>query len=57
MERERRLGAFVLVERLAPEPVAAAAGREVVERLLQIVASEEPLERSRRPDAVLLPRR
>ena len=32
MERERRLGAFVHVQRLAAEPVAAAAGREVVER-------------------------
>ena len=53
MEGERRLGALVLVQRLAAEPVAAAAGREVVERLLQAVASEEPLERARRPDAVL----
>ena len=53
MERERRFGAFVLVQRLAAEPVAAAAGREVVERLLQAVAAEEPLERARRPDAVL----
>ncbi len=34
MERERRLGAFVLVQRLVAEPVAAAAGREVVERPL-----------------------
>ena len=44
MEGERRLRAFVVVDRLAAEPVAAAAGREVVERPLQAVASEEPLE-------------
>ena len=53
MEGERRFGAFVHVDRFGAEPVAAAAGREVVERLLQAVASEEPLERARRSDAVL----
>ena len=53
MERERRLRALVLVQRLAPEPVAAAAGGEVVERFLQAVAAEEPLERPDRARAVL----
>src|SRR5690242_17191690 len=53
MEGERRLRALVLVERLAAESVAAAAGREVVERLLQTVAPEEPLEGARRPEAVI----
>ena len=53
MERERRFGAFVLVERVAAEAVAAAAGREVVERLLQAVTAEEPLEGARRPHPVI----
>ena len=53
MERERRLGALVAVQRLAAEAVAAAAGREVVERQVQAVASEEPLERVARANAVL----
>ena len=53
VEGERRLGAFVVVQLLAAEPVAAAARREVVERLLQAVAAQEPLERANCPDAVL----
>jgi hypothetical protein len=53
VEGERRLGAFVVVQLLAAEPVAAAARREVVQRLLQAVAAEEPLERSDRSDSVL----
>ena len=58
MESERRLRTFVLVQRLAAEPVAAAAGGEVVERSLQAVPSREPIERLDCPDAVLgIPRR
>ena len=53
VEGERRLGSFVVVQRIAAEPVATAARREVVERLLQAVAAQEPLERSNRPDSVL----
>ena len=53
VERERRLGALVVVQRVAAEPVATAACREVVERLLQTVAPKEPLERANRPDSVL----
>ena len=53
MERERRLGALVAVQRLAAEAVAAAAGREVVERQVEAVASEKPLERAPRANAVL----
>ena len=53
VEGERRLGAFVVVQLVLAEPVAAAARREVVERLLQAVAAQEPLERSNRPDSVL----
>ncbi len=52
MERKRRLGAFVLVDRVEPEPVAAAAGREVVERLLEAVSTEEPSEGMSGPDPV-----
>ena len=39
--------------RLVAEPVAAAAGREVVQRPLEAVAAEEPVERPRARDAVL----
>jgi hypothetical protein len=53
VKRACRLGAFVLVARLFAESVAAASGCEVVERSLEAVASEEPLERMRRPNAVL----
>jgi hypothetical protein len=42
-----------MVEGVAAEPVAATAGRKVVERPLQAVASQEPLEGERGPDAVL----
>jgi len=52
VEGQGRLGAFVVVQRVAAEPVAAAARREVVERLLQAVAAQKPLERSNRPDPV-----
>src|SRR5205085_1603298 len=52
MEGDRRFGAFVVVQRLGTEPVAAAAGCEVVERSLQAVAAEEPLERLDRPASV-----
>ena len=40
MERERRLGAFVRVQVVGSEPVAASAGCEVVERAIEAVASE-----------------
>ena len=50
---KRRLGALVAVQRLAAEAVAAAAGREVVERQVQAVAPEKPLERVPRANAVL----
>ena len=53
MECERRLGAFVRVHVVVAEPVAAAAGREVVERPAEPVAPEEPLERALRAGAVL----
>src|ERR1044071_5151807 len=53
VEGERRLGPFIVVQRIAAEPVAATARREVVERLLQAIAAEEPLECSNRPDSVL----
>ena len=53
VEGKRRLGTLVVVQRFASEPIAAAARREVVERLLQAVASQEPFERSRRPESVL----
>src|SRR5579871_1447276 len=53
MEGECRFGAFVVVQRFAPQTVAAAAGREVVERLAQSIAAEEPLEGLDRTAAVL----
>ena len=53
VEGERRFRAFVVVQRVASESVAAAAGRKVVERLLQAVATEKPLERANRPCSVL----
>src|SRR5579862_4943887 len=53
MERERRLRAFVLVERRTAEAVAATPGCEVVQRFVELVASEEPLECACRTDAVL----
>ena len=52
MEGERRLGALVPVRRLGAEPVAAATGGEVVERSLQAVAPQEPLEGADRPATV-----
>ena len=45
VEGERRLGALVCVQVLLAEAVAAAAGREVVERPVEPVAAEEPVER------------
>ena len=53
MDRERRLGALVVVRRLLAEPVTAAAGREVVQRLVEPVAAEEPVERPLRTQTVL----
>ena len=50
---ERRLGALVVVRRLLAEPVAAAAGREVVQRPVEPVAAEEPVERLLRAQPVL----
>ena len=47
-ERERRLRALVLVHPVGVQPVAAAAGQRVVERLLQLVLSEKPGERAPR---------
>ena len=45
VERERRLGALVSVDLLVAEAVAAASGREVVQRPIEPVASQEPVER------------
>ena len=53
VEGERRFGALVVVQVVAAEPVAAAAGGEVVERPSQAVAAEEPLECPDRAGAVL----
>ncbi len=53
MEGERRLGPFVVVRRLGAEPVAAAAGREVVEGPVEPVAAEKPVERPLRAQPVL----
>ena len=43
-KRERRLRALVLVHAIGVQPVAAAAGGRVVERLLQVVLTEKPAE-------------
>src|SRR5438093_10176783 len=43
-EREGGLGPLVLVDPLRVQPVAAATVRGIVQRRLQIVAAEEPLE-------------
>src|SRR5689334_21054274 len=40
MKRERRLGPFVAVDGFVAETVAAASGREVVERPVEPVASQ-----------------
>ena len=53
MKRERRLGAFIRVQVLCTQPVAAAAARKIVERTIETVASEEPFERVPSTDAVL----
>ena len=53
MEGERRLGSFVVVGVSLAEPVAASAGREVVQRPVEMVAAEEPVERALRASAVL----
>src|SRR5581483_1033799 len=53
MESERGFGALIVVQRVATEPVAAAAGCEVVQRPLQPVAAEEPFECADRAGAVL----
>ena len=53
VEGERRFGALVVVQIVAAESVAAAAGCEVVERPVQAVAAEEPLECPDRAGAVL----
>ena len=53
VDGERRFGALVVVRRLLAEPVAAAAGREVVERPVEAVAAEEPVERPLRALRVL----
>src|SRR5438067_11521026 len=53
MERERRFRAFVVVDVAVAEPVAAAAGREVVQRPREVVLAEEPVERELRALAVL----
>ena len=52
MERERRLGTFVLVHAELAQAVAAAARREVVERSAESVAPEKPLERALRTRAM-----
>src|SRR6476646_3983169 len=53
MEGEGRLGTLVAVDVAAAEPVAAAARREVVQRPVQMVATQEPVERRVRAHAVL----
>src|SRR4051794_30390676 len=53
MERQCRFGTFVVVQRFVSQPVAAAAGREVVERLAEPVTAEEPFERLDRAAPVL----
>ena len=53
MEGKRRLGALVRVQVVFAEAVAAAAGREVVERPVEPVAAQEPVERSLGAGAVL----
>ena len=45
MQRERRLGTLVVVGRLRAEPVTTASGREIVERPVEAVVTEEPIER------------
>ena len=44
-ERERRFGALVLIGPIDVQPVAATAGRRVEEPVLQVVLTEEPVER------------
>ena len=53
MEGERRLGPLVVVRRLGAEAGAAATGCEVVERSLEPVAAEEPVEGVLCPQPVL----
>ena len=53
VERERRLGALVAVQVVDAEAVAAAAGREVVQRPVEAVPPEEPVERRAGADGVL----
>ena len=48
-EGERRLGSLVDVDRRLAQPVVAATGGEVVDRGVQPVAAEEPLEGADRP--------
>ena len=50
---ECRFGALVVVGRLLAQPVAAPSGREVVERPVEAVAAEEPVERLLRALGVL----
>ena len=48
VEGKRRLRALVRVQVVLTEAVAAASGREVVERTIEAVATEEPVERAPR---------
>ena len=53
MEGERGLGALVCVEVGLAEAVAAASRREVVERAVEPIAAQEPVERVARARSVL----
>src|SRR5438270_13453811 len=54
-ERERRLRPLVFVHAIGMEPIAATARDRIVERQLELVLPEEPIEcapRTRDPDAI-----
>src|SRR5688572_24656299 len=58
MEGECGFGALVLVEVGLAQTVAAASGREVVERAVEAIATQEPIERvARAPPVFPVPRR
>jgi hypothetical protein len=48
MEGKARFGALVLVDAILMQRVAATAGRRIVERQTEIVATEKPFERPSR---------
>ena len=53
MEGKRRLGALVCVYVVCSQPVAAAAGGEVIERPAEAVSAQEPLEGALRTSAMV----